>query len=115
MGSRRTTRIAENQSMFRMVNERVTSWPERRAAPPAERLMFYCECADPKCFDRVFLTADEYEAIRADSTRFVVVAGHVFPEAERVVAEGNGHQVVQKNDDLRGVLEPRDPRRGAYP
>ena len=39
--------------------------------------MFYCECADPKCFERVFLTADEYEAIRADSTHFVVVEGHV--------------------------------------
>jgi hypothetical protein len=77
--------------------------------------MFYCECADTKCFEHVFLTAEEYEAIRADSTRFVVVAGHVFPEAERVVADVNGHQVVQKNDDLRGVLEAKDPRSGAYP
>jgi hypothetical protein len=115
MASRRTTGIADNQSMFRMVNERVTSWPERQAAPSAERLMFYCECADPKCFERVFLTAGEYEAIRAESTHFVVVEGYLFPEAERVVAERNGHQVVEKNDDLRGGLERTDPRNGAHP
>jgi hypothetical protein len=114
MPSRRATRIANEQAMFRVVNERVTAWPERHEAPAAERLMFYCECADPSCFDRVFLTADEYEAIRADSTRFAVVTGHVFPEAERVVAERDGYQVVEKHDDLRGVLEDMDPRKGAY-
>jgi hypothetical protein len=101
--------------MFRMVNERITAWPERQAAPASEKLMFYCECADPKCFDRVYLTAPEYEAIRDDSTRFAVVDGHVFPEAERVVAEPDGYAVVEKNDDLRGLLERIDPRNGAYP
>jgi hypothetical protein len=101
--------------MFRMVNERITAWPERQAAPASEKLMFYCECADPKCFDRVYLTAPEYEAIRDDSTRFAVVDGHVFPEAERVVAEPDGYEVVEKNDDLRGLLERIDPRNGAYP
>lgn len=107
MGSRRTTRIAENQSMFRMVDERVTSWPERQAAPPAERLMFYCECADTKCFEHVFLTAEEYEAIRADSTRFVVVAGHVFPEAERVVADVTATRWCRRTTTSVASLKPR--------
>jgi hypothetical protein len=110
----RTTQIAEKQAMFRAVNERVTAWPERRAAPATEKLMFYCECADPKCFDRVYLTPEEYEAIRADSTRFAVVDGHVFPEAERVVAKPDGYEVVEKNEDLRAMLERIDPRKGAY-
>jgi hypothetical protein len=114
MASRRTARIARNQSMFRVVNERVAAWPERQAAPVGQKLMFYCECADEKCFERVWLTVPEYEAIRADSTRFAVVVGHVFPEAERVVAEPDGYEVVQKNDDLRGLLERIDPRKGAY-
>jgi hypothetical protein len=114
MASRRIARIARNQSMFRAVNERVTGWPERQAAPAAQKLMFYCECADQKCFDRVWLTAAEYETIRAHSTRFAVVTGHVFPEAERVVAQPDGYEVVQKNDDLRDLLERIDPRKGAY-
>jgi hypothetical protein len=37
-----------------------------------------------------------------DSTRFAVVPGHVFPEAEHVVAPPDGYEVVKKNDDLRG-------------
>jgi hypothetical protein len=114
MASPRTVRIAKNQAMFRVVNERVTAWPERQAAPATEKLMFYCECADQKCFERVYLTPPEYEAIRADSTRFAVADGHVFPEAERVVAKPDGYEVVEKNEDLRGLLERIDPRKGAY-
>ena len=110
----RTTRIAKNQAMFRAVNERITAWPERQAAPAGDKLMFYCECADQHCFERVYLTAREYEAIRADSTRFAVAHGHVFPEAEHVVAKPDGYEVVEKNEDLRGLLERIDPRRGAY-
>jgi hypothetical protein len=112
--SARIARIAHNQAMFRVVNERIAAWPERQAALATEKLMFYCECADPKCFERVHMTAGEYEAIRADSTRFAVVAGHVFPEAERVVAKPDGYEVVEKNEDLRGLLEQIDPRKGAY-
>jgi hypothetical protein len=111
MASRRAILIAQNQAIFRIVNERITAWPERQAAPAAEKLMFYCECADTDCFERVYLTAREYEAIRADSTRFAVMEGHVFPEAERVVAEPDGYQVVEKHEDLRGVLEGIDPRK----
>ena len=114
MASRSAERIAENQAMFRMVNEEVSGWPERQAAPATETLMFYCECGDPKCFGRVHLTVQEYEAIRAHSCRFAVVPGHVFPEAERIVAQPDGYQVVEKYDELRGILESRDPRKGAY-
>ena len=49
MASRRTIAIAQNQAIFRIVNERITAWPERQAAPAAEKLMFYCECADANC------------------------------------------------------------------
>ena len=114
MASRRKERIAESQAMFRVVNERVTAWPERQAAPAAEQLMFYCECADEHCFERVYLTAREYEAIRADSSRFAVVEGHVFPEAEDVVAAPHGYEIVETHAELRGTTEHTDPRKGAY-
>jgi len=77
-------------------------------------IMRYCECADPHCFEPIYLTAQDYEAIRGDSTRFAVVIGHVFPEAEHVVAAPDGYDVVEKNEDLRGLLEGIDPRKGAY-
>src|SRR5687768_10555211 len=112
MASELTTRIARNQALFRVGNERVTAWPERQAAPATEKQMFYCECADANCLDRVYLTAEEYEGIREDSTRFAVVHGHVFPVAEHVVAESDGYEVVEKNEDLRPLLERMDPRNG---
>jgi hypothetical protein len=90
------------------------AWPERRAVPATEKLSFYCECADPHCFDRVYLTAPEYEAIRADSSRFAVVPGHVYPEAETVVEEADGYDVVEKIKHVRGITERTDPRKGAY-
>src|SRR4051794_21340413 len=108
----RIDRIAKNQAMFRVFNERMTAWPERRAAPPTDKLVFYCECADERCYAHVGLTGDEYEAIRLDSTCFVVTPGHVFPEAERVVAAPDGFDVVEKNEELRGLLERIDPRKG---
>jgi len=115
MASPRTLHIAEEQAMFRIVNERIAAWPEVEALPADRLIMRYCECADPHCFERIFLTAQEYEAIRGDSTRFAVVIGHVFPEAEHVVAAPDGYDVVEKNEDLRGLLERIDPRKGAYP
>jgi hypothetical protein len=62
-------------------------------------------------FEHVYLTAQEYEAIRADSSRFAVADGHVFPEAERVVAQPDGYEIVEKYNELRGILERTDPRR----
>jgi len=114
MPSRRTADIAQEQAMFRMVNERVAAWPELQALPADMTIMRYCECADPRCFERIYLTAKEYEGIRGDSTRFAVVIGHVFPEAEHIVAAPDGYDVVEKNEDLRGLLEGIDPRKGAY-
>ena len=108
----RNARIAENEALFRAINERMTAWPERRAAPATEKLGFYCECGDPTCFERICLTGPEYELVREDPGHFAVVAGHVFPEAERVVEEHEGYVVVQKNEDVRGLVERADPRRG---
>src|SRR3954451_1748635 len=115
MPSRRVIHIAEGQAMFRAVNERVAAWPERQALPEDMLTMRYCECADPHCFEPIYLTPQEYETIRDDSTRFCVVIGHVFPEAEHVVAAPEGYDVVEKNENLRGILERIDPRKGAYP
>jgi hypothetical protein len=115
MASRHEAILAQNQSVFRFVNERVTAWPERQAAPATEKLMFYCECGDDHCWERVYLTAEEYEAIRADSSRFAVVEGHVFPEVEDVVAEPNGYGVVEKHENVHDITERMDPRKGADP
>jgi hypothetical protein len=42
------------------------------------------------------VTVPEYEAVRAQPTRFLVLPAHVFPEVEDVVAEAGSYVVVEK-------------------
>ena len=90
------------------------AWPERQSAPVTEKLTFYCECGDAKCYEHVGLTRPEYEAIRGDSARFAVVPGHVFPGAEYVVEAHDDYAVVEMVEEARDIFERTDPRRGAY-
>jgi hypothetical protein len=56
------------------------------------------------------LTRAEYESVRSEPARFAVLPGHVFSEAERVIEEHDGYLIVEKNEDVRGIVET-DPRR----
>ncbi|HWT22078.1 MAG TPA: hypothetical protein VN213_01090 [Solirubrobacteraceae bacterium] len=107
----RSETLAANQALFRAINERVAAFPENREAPEAEPLMFYCECGDADCFERVRLTRAEYEAIREDAAHFAVIPGHVFPGAEHVVEAFERYTVVEM-DEAREIVERSDPRRG---
>jgi hypothetical protein len=103
--------IVENEAGFREANERMHAWPERHDVSSAERFMFLCECGASDCGGRIWLTAAEYEAVRADDKRFAVLVGHVFPQAERVVEENERYLLVEKNEEARTVLaETHGPR-----
>src|SRR5688500_12085016 len=77
-------RIARNEALFREVNERVEHLQKGWA--PVSEIEFICECADDTCTAHLSMTVAEYEAIREQSAQFVVLAEHVYPEAEVVVA-----------------------------
>lgn len=101
----RVERIAENEVAFREGNERMHAWPERTEASSTKRFMFLCECGNPDCGGRMWLTNAEYEGVRADEMRFAVLVGHVVPDAERVLKEHEGYLVVEKNADVRAIVE----------
>jgi len=105
--------MAENEAAFRAVNERMSEWPEHQQAPATETIPFVCECGDRTCFERVYLTRPQYEAVRADSSRFAVTPGHELPEIERVVERHPGHLVLEKDEPAREIAEATDPRRDA--
>jgi hypothetical protein len=87
-------RVGRNQALFRDVNEQIESTNERFGI--SERHEFICECADLECTDRVSLTLGEYEEIRRVPTHFIVAAGHVYPQYERVIQQIDQYQVVEK-------------------
>jgi hypothetical protein len=106
----RQERIGRNQALFREVNERLEGLNMTMSdlIPISD---FICECANPECFERIGLTIPEYEALRADPTHFAVRHGHVYLEAERVVAEHTGYTIVEKFEAAAGYAIRSDPRR----
>ena len=105
-------RIAEVEVLLRAGHERMIEWPENQErAARGEKLVFFCECGRRGCKARVRLTGPQYEAVRADATRFVIAPGHEFLEAEDVVEEHAGYVVVRKHEDVRALVERMDLRR----
>jgi hypothetical protein len=103
---------ARTQSLFRDVNERVQEINASFAdfVPLGD---WVCECAENGCVERIQLTSEEYESVRADPKRFAVAASdeHVFDEIEEVVERTGRFWVVEKVG-IAGELAARvDPRR----
>ena len=69
-----------------------------------------CECAARPCRQRIALTRVQYESVRADVRRFVVVPGHVIPDLETVVESFSSYQVIEKPSALMDLLRETDPR-----
>jgi hypothetical protein len=104
-------RLARNESLFREVNERINGIAaEFSRFAGAEEYEYVCECSDPDCVERISLTGEEYEQIRADGTRFVLAPGHVRQQIERVVQETDDHVVVEKHGVAGDVAADSDPR-----
>lgn len=101
-------RLAGNEKVFRDVNEGIVrgQWPGEPGAP----ITFRCECARLGCNVLVGLTLAEYEHVRADGRRFLVVDGHEMPEVERVVERHDHYLVVEKLDEAGRLAEESDPR-----
>jgi hypothetical protein len=87
--SDRQTRIAQNEITFRRVNEAIE--PASGAADDVSG--YLCECGRLGCTKTVALRRSEYEAVRTDFDRFLLLPGHEDPEADEVV-EQHGHYIV---------------------
>lgn len=92
------TRLAQNEDLFREVNERINELAESHGSSP-HNYEFFCECSDTACMERVLLTLLEYEHIRAEPTRFVVKKNHVIREIEHVVETVPDHVVIEKHGE----------------
>ena len=108
MATEREERLAENEALFRIANERMADWDEIHSEDVAE--LYFCECADAGCREKVKLRRSEYERVRANPRRFFIVTGHEIPEVETVVERNEGWSVIEKDGDVAEVVEARDPR-----
>lgn len=102
-------RVALNESAFREVNEAIERglWQGEDGA----RVAFRCECSSLSCSELVEITRSEYEHIRADPRRFLILEGHDLPEAEVIVERHPRYVVVEKRAVAGTVAEANDPRK----
>jgi hypothetical protein len=108
MSRDRVERVALTEAAFRIANERMARWEERRTSDAPES--FYCECFDPACREELRLTRAEYEAVRANPLRFLVKGTHVLPDLETEVETHERYSVIEKPNALHALLEQADPR-----
>lgn len=112
--SERGKRLGANEALFREVNERVAEVVEGfvEREPAIGPVDFMCECGNRDCTEPITgMTLAEYQAVRADPTRFLVKPGHERREIERVVEEHPSYLVVAKRDpDAEAVAVATDPR-----
>lgn len=105
---KRLERGAENQALFRAINELVED-AKVSSDDGEEEIEVFCECAS-ECMQLIVLTHSEYEAVRTRPTLFVIAPNHDAPALERVVAQSNHFAVVETFGAAAKAAEETDPR-----
>jgi|ERR671910_324157 hypothetical protein len=105
----RERRLAQNEALFREVNEKVEAVAAVHGADD-HIYEFYCECANADCSLHVRATIEEYESVRAFSTRFLVAPEHWLPEVESVTEKHDRFWVIEKHGDAGRLVAHLDPR-----
>lgn len=100
--------MAENEVVFRKLNERIEHDMQEHQQIAAEEgqtplhldgtssLFFYCECSDENCRERIQLSPDEYKTAHQAGDTFTVVCGHEVSSIESVLFEEPGRYCVVK-------------------
>jgi hypothetical protein len=107
-------RAARNGAVLRRAHERIEQRLDELSLLDG-RSPLLCECDNPLCTQPVRLTIEQYEAVRAHPTRFVVASGHQSGDTE-IVARHQDHDVIEKRGtagDIAAALDPRTETRTA--
>jgi hypothetical protein len=106
----RQKRIGLNEAVFREVNERINDLADQFGLED-QPLDLVCECGDAACVERISMSRDEYEELRADPTHFAVYPGHETADFEAIVERRGGYDIVRKHEGGPAALaQATDPR-----
>jgi hypothetical protein len=100
---------ALNEIAFRELNEEVH---QSNGENNGSEFTVVCECGSADCVRVVRMTRDEYEAVRAVPTWFIVASGHRQTNLERVAKRTELYTVVEKCGEAAVLAEQTDPRSG---
>jgi hypothetical protein len=93
----RAERIALNEVAFRAANEALRAKlpsPDDRGLDPYP---FLCECGDRNCTRVIEVPLEVYADTRGHPARFLLLSGHAEDQAEHVLDECDGYEIVEKH------------------
>jgi hypothetical protein len=102
----RVRRVAENEVLFRRVNDHVVAGGRR----PAEKFEILCECADTGCMEHVRVTTESYERARGQPTDFLLKPGHAKPDFETIIESHEDFVLVCKSGEAAAIARKLDSR-----
>ena len=104
----RERRLAQNEALFREVNERVEAVAHRLG--PASRTSSSASARTPTAPSESCSHWPPTSASASDPKQFVVLPDHYTPEIEDLVVEEDSYWVVRKSGDAGEYVEHLDPR-----
>jgi hypothetical protein len=106
-------RRARNEAIFREVNERIVELETGLTGNgPHDPLLvgFVCECPREDCNETLEVTRSQYEAVRGNPLRFLVLPGHEDGDIAHVVERHSSYLVVEKEGEAGEIAREQDPR-----
>jgi hypothetical protein len=106
-------RRAQNEALFREVNERIVELETARTGYDRDDSLligFVCECPRDDCSEMIELTRRQYEAVRENPRRFLVLPGHEEVDIANVAERHSSHLVVEKTGEAAEIAIDQDPR-----
>jgi hypothetical protein len=104
----RERRLAENEILFREINDRIKQAADTHG-PDAHVYEFLCECSNRDCTLLIPMTVGEYRRLRAESTHFATAPDHHLPEIEVVVMRSENYWIVEKQGEAGELAEEQQP------
>jgi len=105
--SQREARAAQNELVFRAVNEQIVKMTDRFRAQLSD-IDIVCECATTTCVGTIRIATSEFAEIERAEGTFLVLPGHEDESVEEVVTRRDAYVVVWKeivsSDDVPPVV-----------
>lgn len=93
--SQREARAAQNELVFRAVNEQILKMTDRFRDALSD-IDIVCECADTKCVGTIRVNSKEFVKFERQEGMFLVLPGHEDESVEQVVGRKKDYVIVRK-------------------